>query len=191
MAYSIELLPDNDTDAWVRRRWSALADVGLPSAQRVRSDTNRPHVTLLAARHIASAADAALGPAGQRLPMKCIIGAPVVFGHGSRHTLALLVVPSTELLSLHAQVARTVRGHTVDPDDTEAGAENPSTFAHVDPGAWTPHITLARRLTSAQVGEALVALESLGKPDRMCTFTALRRWDPDARTEHVVAGRAC
>lgn len=191
VAHSIELLPDDDTDVWFRRRWAALADAGLPSAQRVRSDTNRPHVTLLAARHIAAAADAVLGPAAQRLPLKCIIGAPVVFGHGSRHTLALLVVPSTELLSLHAQVARTVRGHTVDPDATEAGAENPSTFAHVDPGAWTPHITLARRLTSAQVGEALVALESLGKPDRTCTFTALRRWDPDAGTEHVVAGRAC
>ncbi len=191
VAHSIELLPDDDTDAWVRRRWSALADVGLPSAQRVRSDTNRPHVTLLAARHIASAADAALGPAGQRLPMKCIIGAPVVFGHGSRHTLALLVVPSTELLSLHAQVARTVRGHTVHPDDAADGAENPSTFAHVDPGGWTPHITLGRRFTYQQVGEALATLEPLGEPDRICTFTALRRWNPDAGTEHVVAGRAC
>ena len=60
VAHSIELLPDDDTDVWFRRRWAALADAGLPSAQRVRSDTNRPHVTLLAARHIAAAADAVL-----------------------------------------------------------------------------------------------------------------------------------
>ncbi len=192
VAHSIELLPDDDTDHWFRHRWAALADADLPSAQRIRSDTNRPHVTLLAARHIATAADVALGPAAQRLPLNCLIGAPIVFGHGSRHTLALLVVPSTELLSLHAQVARTVREHTAHRDeDVQDDDPTPSTFAHVDPGAWTPHFTLARRLSFTQVGEALGTLESLGKPDRICTFTALRRWDPDAGTEHVVAGRAC
>ncbi|MEO9330042.1 2'-5' RNA ligase family protein [Gordonia aurantiaca] len=191
MAHSIELLPDEDSDAWLRQRWAALADVGLSSAQRIRSATNRPHVTLLAARHIAASADAALAPTAQRLPLKALIGAPIVFGHGSRHVLALLVVPNTELLSIHAQVARTVRGHTVHPDDIADGLDAPSTFDHVDPGAWTPHITLARHLTYHQVGEALATLESLGRPDKQCTFTAVRRWDPDAKTEHVVAGRAC
>ena len=191
MAHSIELLPDDDSDAWLRRRWTALAKVGLPSAQRVRSDTNRPHVTLLAARHISAAADAALAPVAQRLPLPAFIGAPIVFGHGSRHVLALLVVPNPELLSLHAVVARTIRAHTVYPDDAAAGSEEPSTFDHVAPGAWTPHITLARRLTHHQVGEALATLESLGPPSRRCTFTAVRRWDPDAKAEHVVAGRSC
>ncbi|GAC01542.1 hypothetical protein GONAM_28_00440 [Gordonia namibiensis NBRC 108229] len=88
-------------------------------------------------------------------------------------------------------MSRTVRGHTVHPDDVAAGIDNPSTFAHVEPGGWTPHITLGRRLTYHQIGEALATLEPLGEPDRVCTFTALRRWDPDAGTEYVVAGRAC
>ena len=49
MAHSIELLLDQRADTTIRRLWHALADAGLPSQLRVTSDTNRPHITLVAA----------------------------------------------------------------------------------------------------------------------------------------------
>ncbi len=186
VAHSIELLPDEATDSRIRHQWSALTGAGLTSAGQARAKTNRPHVTLVAAAKIAAAADTALLPAAGRLPLECTIGAPVVFGHGARHTLARLIVPNTELLSLHGQVSHLVTGLT-SPDDPDAGGRR---FGHVAPGAWTAHITLARRLTAVDVGIALQTLDGLGPTETSCTFVALRRWDSDARTEHILPSPA-
>ena len=170
MAHSIELLLDQRADTTIRQLGQALADAGLPSQMKVTSDTNRPHITLIAAQRIAPDVDGALTELADSFPLDVTLGAPVVFGAGSRLTLARLVVASAELFALHEQVyARSL-------------PFAPNLFAHSQPGQWTPHVTLGRRFTPAQIGDALAAVRLT--TDIAAAMTGLRRWDGDARTEH-------
>ena len=84
MAHSIELLLDTGSDAAVRAQWRALADVGLPSQVHVKSATNRPHITLVAAQRISPDVDESIRDLASRLPLECVIGAPwCSAAHGS------------------------------------------------------------------------------------------------------------
>ncbi|MDY6811593.1 MAG: 2'-5' RNA ligase family protein, partial [Actinomycetota bacterium] len=114
------------------------------------------------------------------LPLPCRIGAPILFGHGSRRTLARLVVPTAALLSMHGRVFETTTRFLGDAN----------AFAHAAPDSWTPHITLARRVDSTQLAAVLEVLDALGPFDAAGSFTAVRRWDPDTRLDHIVAGSA-
>jgi hypothetical protein len=168
----------------------------------VKSATNRPHITLLAAERISPEVDEVLKELAPRLPLTCMVGAHVVFGRpvfgrpvfgrpvlggpvldGSSLTLARLIVPSAELLALHAAVYRlTMPFVTGQP------------FPHCRPGHWTAHATLGRRLTPVQVGAALAlapevapqVAPGLTAPDLMAEVVGLRRWDSDARTDHLL-----
>ncbi|TPG32239.1 2'-5' RNA ligase family protein [Mycolicibacterium hodleri] len=172
MAHSVELLFDENTDAAIRRQWSALADAGLPSQANHTSPSNRPHVTLSVAQRIDSAVDATLREPGRQLPLDCLIGAPLIFGRKSV-TLARLIVPTAELLRLHRSV------------DSICAPHLPSApFAHARPGHWSPHVTLARRLAPADLAAALEAIDADDIPG---TFAGLRRWDGDARVDTVIA----
>ena len=173
MAHSIELLLDSRTDTAIRAAWQALADAGLPSQVQVKSATNRPHITLLAAQRISPEVDEVLRGLAPRLPLDCVVGAHVVFG-GPRLTLARLIVPSAELLALHAEVFRLALPHVTGQP-----------FAHCRPGHWTAHATLGRRLTAIEVGAALGLAEEVA-PDLAAEVVALRRWDSDARTDHLL-----
>ncbi len=135
MAHSIELLLDDHSDAAIRQLWAALDDAGLPSQLRVKSATNRPHITMLAAERIAPDVDAALAALGPRFPLDITIGAPLIFT-GARLTLARLGVASEPLLDLHREVYQRCLQHV---------AGEP--YRHSAPGHWTPHVTLGRRLT--------------------------------------------
>ncbi|MCX2930168.1 2'-5' RNA ligase family protein [Mycobacterium sp. CVI_P3] len=172
MAHSIELLLDQRADTTVRQMWRGLADAGLPSQLKVTSDTNRPHITLIAAERIAPDVDDRLAELGDHFPLPAVIGAPLIFG-GGRMTLARLVVPSSALLALHEQVY----------DQCRRSVSN--VFAHSAPGRWTPHVTLGRRFTPAQIGEAMATSHEIAAPCAV-TITGLRRWDGDARVEHVL-----
>ncbi|ROZ87715.1 2'-5' RNA ligase family protein [Gordonia sp. OPL2] len=184
MVHSLELLLDEPSDQQVRDEWDALAAAGLPNQSAHRAPSNRPHVTLAAAGHIAASADAALVPVGMRLPVPVLLGAPILFGRADRLTLARLVVPSTELLSVHAQTLRLGADHLV--DDSGAGA---ALMPHSLPGHWTPHVTLARRLTADELTRALAVLDTRATIEGHAV--GLRHWDGDAKTEYVLAGRAC
>ena len=173
MAHSVEVLLDPDSDAAIRSIWQALADAGLPSQTRVKSDSNRPHVTLIAAGRIDARVDDTLRGLAPRFPIRCVIGAPVVFP-GPRMTLARLVVPSAELLALHLDAYRLTLPHLGgDP------------FGHCVPGHWTAHVTLGRRFTGADIGSALAAVDGADIP---ATIVGLRRWDGDARIDHPLVG---
>lgn len=174
MAHSLELLFDPAGEAAIRAMWRSLADAGMPSAMAVTSPTNRPHVTLVAAPRIDPAVDDALRALTLPLPMECVVGAPVVFG-GSRRTLARLIVPSAALLELHEQVYRAARSH-LEP------------YPHCSPGHWTPHSTLGRRLTAADVGAALAVDGATA--ELRARLVGLRRWDGDNRADHLLIGRA-
>ena len=77
---------DEHSDSRIRHLWAALHEAGIPSAAAIRSSTNRPHITLLAAGRIAPAVDREPAALADRFPIPCVIGAPLVFGTG-RFTL--------------------------------------------------------------------------------------------------------
>lgn len=168
----MELLLDPDADHAVRLVWDALADAGVPSQAAHRAPSNRPHVTMTVAGALSADVDAELSAMTEALPVRCRLGAPILFGRGP-FTLARLVVPSAELLGLHAQIHRICLPHM------PSGA-----YAHAAVGHWTPHVTLARRLDAALLDRALsvpgVGIEVDG------AFVRLRRWDGEARREHLV-----
>ncbi len=172
MAHSIELLLDERADTAIREMWRVLADAGLPSQLKVASPTNRPHITLIAAERIAPDVDKVLAGLPDEFPRPVVLGAPLVFG-GDRLTLARLVIPSDTLLDLHEVVYDDCLPHMT------------NRFAHSLPGRWTPHVTLGRRFTPAQVGEAL-AVDGIAA-DLRASVVGLRRWDGDAKREYLIS----
>ncbi|QVI26017.1 2'-5' RNA ligase family protein [Mycolicibacterium neoaurum] len=174
MVHSVELTLDDAGDAAVRRIWTGLQDAGLPSQADHTGASNRPHTTLTVAEDISGAADTDLVAALPRLPMPCRLGAPVVFGHG-RYTVALLVVPSAQLLDLHAQVHRICLPHMT------SGA-----LPHTGPGSWTPHVTVARRVAAEQLA-AVCEIAAAGR-EIEGGFAGLRHWDGNARIVQPITG---
>lgn len=166
MAQSVELLLDPSLDSAVRAEWQTLWDAGMPSLRRVTAESNRPHITLLVARSIPTEVDDALrfalGPPD--LPIR--LGGHLLFG-GKHVTLARSVLPTRALLSLHRRVWETAA----------PGLEIPP---HIEPGSWTPHVTLSRRLPSAVLGDAVPLLDG---SELSGHGTVLRRWDGDAKRE--------
>ncbi len=168
MVHSIELIFDRDTEAAIRNIWEALAAAGIPS----QAPASRPHVTLVVAEGIAAGVDALLDPVSTQLPLRCLIGAPVLFGRGSA-VFARLVVPTGELLALHAQVHRLCAPHLV-----------PGPMPNSLPGQWTGHVTMARRVGGPQL---VRALRIGGRPAQIHgSFAGLRRWDGTKKAEHLI-----
>ena len=122
-------------------------------------------VTLAVAERIAAGADEALRSL-PGLPLDCRIGAAMLFG-SRRPMLVRLIVPSAALLTLHRAV-----------DDICAPHAAPEPMPNSRPGAWTPHVTLTRRLTPDQVGSALTAI---GGRDIRGSFAGLRHWHGDVK----------
>jgi 2'-5' RNA ligase len=169
MVHSIELVFDHDTEAMIRRIWADLAGAGIPS----QAPASRPHVTLAVAERIDVDVDELLPPVSKRLPLVAAIGAPVLFGRANV-VFARLVVPTTELLALHAEVHRLCVPHLV-----------PAPMANSLPGQWTAHVTLARRVGGGQLGRAL---RIAGRPSQIDgRFAGLRRWDGNKRAEHLIS----
>jgi 2'-5' RNA ligase len=169
MVQSVELLPDAALDDAVRLEWQRLVDAGLPSQARHRGASNRPHVTLAVAHDPwPPPVEAALAASGGPLSLPLRLGGLLVFAHGARCVIARLVVPSAALLALHARIATAI-------------GEAPGAVPHTAPGAWTPHVTLARGVPVAQLGAVVEALGAV--PDLVGSGTGLRRWDGTARRE--------
>ncbi|MGH3674383.1 MAG: 2'-5' RNA ligase family protein, partial [Mycobacterium sp.] len=103
----------------------------------------------------------------------CRIGAPLLFGR-SKVVLSRLVVPTTELLDLHAEVHRLSLPHL-----------QPGPTANALPGRWTGHITMARRVVPGQLGRAL---RIAGKPPEIAgRVIGLRRWDGSSKREYPIS----
>lgn len=172
---SLELLLDAATESRIRAEWEALAGAGLSSLAAHTSASNRPHITLLVRPALELPGGATLGEAaGLSLPLPLRLGAPVLFGMGDRRVLARSVLPSAELLRLHAAL------HDLAGEGDDA--------PHTRPGDWTPHVTLARRLRIDTLPQALRLLDAVadgGSADAeppAVTATALRRWDAASAT---------
>ena len=158
MLQSIELLPDAAGGDLVRQDWQLLRDAGLPSQMDHAGASNAPHLTLVAAPSVASAADRAVPLLTGLLPVEVRAAGLLVLG-GRRVTIARAVDVPDALVS----VVMALRGVT--PALPHQG--------------WLPHVTLARRVERADVQRAL---EVLGHEDVVLSLTTLRRWDPDNRS---------
>lgn len=168
---ALELLVDGETDAAVRREWSALSQAGLPSQADHTGATNAPHITMLATDELPAPDDElAIAMAGA-LPLPLRLG-PVLVFPGRRLVLARLVVADVALLQLHATVVAASRA-----------VPSPLTT----PGRWVPHVTLARGIPRGDLEAALALLPS---PGRDGSAMRLRRWDSVARRTFPVAAAA-
>lgn len=172
MVHSVELVFDPDTEDAIRQIWDDLREAGIAGQSGHQAPSNRPHVSLTVAEEMDAAVNTALRPVLDRLPLPCTVGAPMLFG-ARVLTLVRLVVPTAELLSVHEDVHRICLPHM------PVGA-----LAHADPGQWTPHVTLARRVAPEKVPAAL-ALKSLGRNLRGA-LTGVRHWDGDTRIEYPI-----
>jgi hypothetical protein len=173
VVHSVELFFDADTDARIRGVWDDIGDVGVRSQAAVKSPSNRPHVTLVVAQQMTDDVDGVLVPVLSRLPLGCRIGAPMLFG-GGPFTLVRLVVPSDELLALHSEVHRMCLPFM-----------SPAPLPHAEPGHWTAHVTLARRVDAAELpGVFGVAGVTAGIA---ASAVGLRHWDGNARVEHHIS----
>jgi 2'-5' RNA ligase len=174
--HSVEALLDPATDELVRHEWAVLAAAGLPSQAGHRGESNAPHVTLSAAGLVPNAVEARIVEVLEGFePLPVRLGPLVVLG-SRRPVLARLVLPSEQLLRLHASVARAMDGASDVPDQ-------------VRPGCWAPHVTLGRGLRPTQVGKALEVLDGL-RGVRLLdgAIASVRRWDPVAGRTWRVAG---
>ncbi|AYJ49917.1 2'-5' RNA ligase family protein [Rhodococcus sp. P1Y] len=170
MVQSLELLLDDSLDVAVRREWQLLIDADLPSQGRHTGESNRPHITLSVADDF-EMLDARIEQEFLRVRFPVRLGAFVVF-RGKHTTLARLVVPSKELLTLHARVS-------------ELAEDSGGYRSHTTSGKWTPHVTLARRLTRVELAEAFLRLHACPS-DLVGETSALRRWDGEDKREWLV-----
>lgn len=175
MVQSVELLLEPDAEQRVHDEWLALADAGLPSLATQRGETNRPHVTMAVAEGGLEPAVDALEAvfrgwhlAERGLPVA--LGSPVLFGgHRSRWVLARLVVPSRPLITVHSAVHRAI----------DAAAPDAEVVEQTRPDSWTAHVSLARRVPTDRLGEALSHVDP--SPLR-CRVTGARLWDSTPKT---------
>lgn len=161
--HAFELVPDEAGRDAVLRDWQALRDAGLPSQLDHRGLTNTPHLTVLAAPALPPD-DRAAELLGALLPVRVRTTGVLLLG-GEKVTIARAVDVDDAVVAAVLELRRGV------PD-----------LAH--PG-WLPHVTLGRRVPRAGAARAL---EAVGYADVELSFTALRRWDPDAGTVTEVVG---
>lgn len=159
---SIELLLDGAAEQALKDEWAVLLEAGLPSQARHTGASNRPHVTLLYSEEPLDP------PRIVGLPLPVTVASPVIFGSARRgFLLARLVRPSAALLELHRILHEEV-------------GQLPGIDPLTRPGAWTAHVTLARRLTGEQLAAALTLVEPKRAIDG--TAEAARLWSSATKT---------
>ena len=175
---SVELLLDAASQTRTERLWGQLLDAGMPSQARHRGASNRPHITLVALPNLPDGAEerVASAAAAAQLPVLGTWGDVGVFGHGP-FTLVWLGERSAGMRRLHEEVALACAvpaGHLTAPD------------------RWTPHVTLARRVSVADL-DAVRGLVAGSVEDARGTpldAPTLRRWDGAAKVDWIVSSAA-
>ena len=162
MAQSVELALDSEAEAALVSQRDRLAAAGLARPKRPEPyDHHLPHITLYAADTVPEATEPALPDLVTGLNLSVHIGAVMIFGpRKGECILVRQVAASVELLELQQRVA------------SACGADLIGQFG---PGRWSPHVTLARRVSSEHVGKAVQVLGSHGELD--ATVRRCRRWD--------------
>lgn len=157
---SIELVLSPASDAAVRAVWDELIAEDLPSLGRHLSASNAPHVTLAAGPDlpVPTGFD---GP----VPTTLRLGGVLLFPAGpERSVLVRAVVVDPALAAFHEAVHRAAPGGV----DTSV------------PGAWSPHVSFARRVRDADLPRALSALRRAPLPEAL-EVGGVRFWDGEAK----------
>ena len=167
MAQSVELTLDPSAEAALVAQWDRLAGAGVAKPQRSDPAGNhRPHLTLYAADAIPEPAESELSAIVADIDLTVRVGAVMIFGpRNGTCILVRQVLASVELLQLQQRVALACEA---DPKG-QFGA-----------GRWSPHVTLARRVLSDDVGKAVSVLGSHGEVD--ARIQRCRRWDGNRHT---------
>jgi 2'-5' RNA ligase len=172
MVQSIELLPDAATEAHIRGEWQQLTAAGLPSQGQHSGASNRPHITLGVAGQLTAEQEIDVASAVRgRVPCPLRLRGLLVFGSGP-FVLTRAVVPTVELLDVQQQVARNL-------------PSRPGSFDQQGPGAWSAHLTLARRLDARQLAAAVSALHPID--ELVGQAVAVRRWDGDRKVDWLLS----
>lgn len=163
---SIELVLDASSDSLIRADWARLAAAGVPSQAGHTSPSNSPHITLAAGPDL-TVQDLMVpdntDDLWQGLPLGLEFSGIQVFPSAAgTYVLARSVVVTAALLDLHRALHERVAG----------------ALLLTMPDAWTPHVTLARRVPGHLLGTALDLLEL--RTEGQCT--AARHWDSSTRT---------
>ncbi|WP_058725086.1 2'-5' RNA ligase family protein [Curtobacterium luteum] len=158
---SIELVLSPAADAAVRAVWDELIAEDLPSLGRHVSDSNAPHVTL------AAGPDLLVPPRFDApAPPTLRLGGVLLFPAGpERSVLVRAVVVDHALAAFHEAVHRAAPGGV----DTSL------------PGAWSPHLSFARRVRDADLPRALAALRRAPLPE-VLEVGGVRFWDGETKT---------
>ncbi|TLM83012.1 2'-5' RNA ligase family protein [Pseudarthrobacter sp. NamE2] len=158
---SIELVFDGFTDSTIRADWSRLAAAGVPSLAGHTAPSNSPHITLAAGPGLRLPAD--LDGLWQLLPLDVEFSGAQLFPAGpGKFVLARSVVVTGPLLQLHTRLHSGI----------------PEALPLTRPGAWTPHVTLARRVPAGLLGPAMDVLDL--RLQGQCS--GARLWDSATRT---------
>jgi 2'-5' RNA ligase len=162
MAQSVELTLDSAAEAALVAQWDRLAAAGIAKPKRPEPHGHHlPHITLYAADAIPEGAESVLPEIVAGVNLTVHIGALMIFGpRKSESILVRHVAASVQLLELQQRVAR-------------ACAADPA--GQFGQGRWSPHVTLARRVSSDHLGKAVSVLGSRGELD--ATIQRCRRWD--------------
>ena len=162
MAQSVELTLDSAAEAALVAQWDRLAAAGIAKPKRPEPHGHHlPHITLYAADAIPEGAESVLPEIVAGVNLTVHIGALMIFGpRKSESILVRHVAASVQLLELQQRVAR-------------ACAADPA--GQFGLGRWSPHVTLARRVSSDHLGTAVSVLGSRGELD--ATIQRCRRWD--------------
>ena len=162
MAQSVELTLDSAAEAALVAQWDRLAAAGIAKPKRPEPHGHHlPHITLYAADAIPEGAESVLPEIVAGVNLTVHIGALMIFGpRKSESILVRHVAASVQLLELQQRVAR-------------ACAADPA--GQFGQGRWSPHVTLARRVSSDHLGKAVSVLGSRAELD--ATIQRCRRWD--------------
>ena len=153
MGYSVELLLDPGGDAAVRRLWSVLDDIGVPSLATATHGQHVPHVSLTVCDDldVDGAAAALADTAETRAAVELFLGFAGVFA-GPPPVVFAGVVSTDDLLGLQAAVRKAISPYAS------------SVWEHYLPNRWVPHCTLAMPVDPARVGAAVEAVLASGLP---------------------------
>jgi hypothetical protein len=169
---SVELLLDPHLEATVQHEWDALVDAGVTRPLRRDGEPAVPHITVGVAASISADVDDALRAIEHGIGLELRLGGLLLLGGGSS-VLVRLVVPSARLLDLQATVWNALR-------------DCPGIPGTMAPGRWTPHVTLARRISPSDLSTAVRLLG--GRTSTDGSVAGMRRWDGDARRAWALGG---
>lgn len=162
---TVELLPDEATEARVRWVWGRLTEVGVPSLAGHRHATNRPHLTLTTAPELPWDVRPALAGALSVLPLPLRLEGTLRF-EGRTSLLAWRVVTDAALAALQRRVSELL-----------PGAGNPL----FEPENWVPHLSLGRTRSGPGSWPAERLPAELSEPWEG-RFTTARSYDTGSRT---------